>query len=194
MDKKNPTEIILIRHAEPDNGGKLCGRTDIPAFEPPTTRLTSIRSIIPAPASLISSPALRCRQTAGWIWPEHPPELVEDLWEQDFGEWEGVPLSDLPDIGDFDREELAEQRPPNGESFADLFGRVSRELSALSGKGDSLTLSVHAGVIRAALTLASSSSIGVGLGYRIDPLSLTKLTRFPSGQWRIDYVNWQPEP
>ena len=139
------------------------------------------------PVALVTlpCPALRCRQTAGALWPGLTPALDAALWEQDFGDWDGRPLVDVPDLGPMTRADLALHRPPGGESFADVVARVIPPLSAL---GPGLTVVVaHAGTIRAGLSMALRDPADA-LGVEIAPLSATRIVRH-GADWSLGYVN-----
>lgn len=194
-ERENPTvngeaatELMLIRHAPALHGGRLCGRTDVPADCSDANRIAALRDRIGLPDRILISPALRCRQTAGALWPDlGNPETEHTLWEQDFGEWEGVPFGDLPDLGPLSRESLAAHRPPGGESFSDLCARIAPVLS--SAQGGRTAIVAHAGVVRAGLALALGS-VPAALGFEVAPLSLTRLTALGEGRWSVGVVNW----
>ena len=182
MSEPAMLEISLIRHAPVAHGGRLIGRTDLPSQLPDTP--SPMRD---DPGQIWCSPALRCRQTAAWLWPERQDvQLSDDLWEQDFGDWEGACYADLPDLGQLDRAALAMHRAPGGESFLELAARVERFLMGLSGPGP-IAIVAHAGVIRSALGLALEVT-AAGLSFSIDTLSQTKLVRH-SGAWAVQAVN-----
>lgn len=179
------TELVLIRHAPALAGGRLCGRTDVGADLSDLGAIAALARTIGRVEAVRTSPALRCRQTAGALWPGR--ELVTDaaLWEQDFGNWDGMALARLPDLGPLSRADLARHRPPNGESFADVCARLRPALLGLSPGRTAVV--AHAGTIRAALTLALADAADA-LGFEISPLSATCLTRC-GPDWSIGYVN-----
>lgn len=179
------TELILIRHAPARTEGRLCGRTDVAADLADVAALRALSAAVGPVGSLLSSPALRCRQTAGALWPGVPITVLAALWEQDFGAWEGVATRDLPDLGPLSREALAHHRPPRGESFGDVVARTGAALAAF-GPGRSVAVA-HAGTIRAALALALADPADA-LGFDIAPLSATRLLRHGK-DWSIGFVN-----
>lgn len=188
MNGEAATELMLIRHAPALHGGRLCGRTDVPADCSDAPRIAALRGRIGRPDRILVSPALRCRQTAGALWPDLTnPEMEPALWEQDFGDWEGKAFADLPDLGQMAPEALAAHCPPRGESFADLCARIAPVLTAL--QGGRVAIVAHAGVVRAGLALALGT-VPAALGFEIAPLSLTRLTTFGDGRWSVGTVNW----
>ena len=188
-----PTRLLLIRHAPSAVPGRLAGRLDVPAQLPPAlaTAPARLASWLPGPARLISSPALRCRQTAGALFPGS--DFTEDsrLWEQDFGAWEGQDTTTLPDLGPLSRTELATHRPPGGESFLDLCRRAAPAFQEMATGGPAAVIA-HAGSIRTALGLALGD-MAQGLTFEIAPLSATLLSVSGSA-WSIGFVNVQLLP
>lgn len=187
------TELLLIRHAPADDGSRLHGRRDVAAVLPSATELVAVRRVIGRVDRVISSPALRCRQTAEALFPGQPATVEPRLWEQDFGAWEGKALADLPDLGPLTRDDLARHAPPGGESFAALYARCTPALTELAGTGGRVALIAHAGTIRAALALAAGS-VAAGLAFEIAPLSLTEIRCFGGEDWAIGHVNRLPNP
>ena len=185
MQASAATELILIRHAPALTGGRLCGRTDVDADLGDGTGARALARALGAVERVVASPARRCRQTAGALWPGLTPALDAALWEQDFGDWDGRPVADVPDLGPMTRADLARHRPPGGESFADVVARVTPALSAL---GPGMTVVVaHAGTIRAGLSMALRDPADA-LGVDIAPLSATRIVRH-GADWSLGYVN-----
>ena len=187
------SELILIRHAPAAAEGRLCGRSDVAIAEGPYPGLDDLRAMLARVPVVVSSPALRCRQTAELLWPGRAaPELDARLLEQDFGAWDGQLLAELPDLGRLSAEELAAHRPPGGESFDELCSRVAPALHALAERAQQGPLAVvcHAGVVRAALGLALKAPAR-GLAFEVAPLSLTRLRCYDGG-FSIIAANWRP--
>lgn len=187
----SPQDLLLIRHAKADTQGRLCGRSDVALSAEGRAALAALPQRPAPPARLVASPALRCIETAAGLWPGLAPETDDRLWEQDFGEWEGLSFDEVPDVGRLTRPELAGFAAPGGESFADLVDRIEPALTeiALGARtGGPVALVVHAGAIRAALSLALGS-IPQGLTFEIAPLSLTRLRVLPDGGFSIVSVN-----
>ena len=184
------TELTLIRHAPALTGGRLCGRTDVAADLTDLAQIAALRAALGLPGRLITSPALRCRQTAEALWSGHPSTTEADLWEQDFGGWEGRAYADLPDLGPLPAAELAAHRPPGGESFADLCGRIGPALVRIAADGPA-TIVAHAGTVRAALSLALGQ-VPAALAFEVTPLSVTRIARLQGGGWLVRSVNWLP--
>lgn len=189
MTPHQTTELHLIRHAPALSEGRMAGRRDVAADCSDATAFAALRGAMAGATYRQISPALRCQQTATTLWPDQPtPAMDARLWEQDFGDWEGMPYADLPDLGALSLQDLAAHRPPNGESFLDLAARVTPALHELAAQGGKITIVAHAGVVRAALGLALGS-VAQGLAFQVAPLSLTSLIALPGGGWSIAGVN-----
>jgi alpha-ribazole phosphatase len=187
------TRFLWIRHA-PSAGaeGRWMGRRSDP------------HAVLPAPADLgplwdacsdidlaVTSPLRRARETAGALFPEHAPRVVEALAEQDFGDWDGRAYADASMPPGLDAKGIAGFRPPAGESFADLLERVRPAIAGLAETHADRRLAVvaHGGVIRAALAMAMNADASSAVAFDIAPLSLTSITLFGGGGARIDHVN-----
>lgn len=171
MDDKRP-ELILIRHAPVAVPGRLAGRTDFPA-RVEAAAVARTRALLPPVDSILSSPAERCLMTAKALFPGCSLRQDARLWEQDFGDHDGMALTDLPDLGEMTGAGLAAHRWPGGESFTDLCARTAPALREACRAGKTAVVA-HAGVIRAALALATGDVPGA-LTFEIAPLSVTRL-------------------
>ncbi|OIQ71545.1 glucosyl-3-phosphoglycerate phosphatase [mine drainage metagenome] len=182
------TDLILIRHAPARSGGRLAGRLDVPADLPGPEVLARARALVGRVAKLVVSPALRCRMTAAALFPGLAAMQDERLWEQHFGEWEGMEAAKVPDLGPLTRMDLARHRPPGGESFHDICARIAPALSEAATLKGPVAIVAHAGTVRAALALATGS-IPAALAFEVAPLSATLIRALPGGQWSIQNVN-----
>jgi alpha-ribazole phosphatase len=194
------TELLLIRHAPSIPPGKLYGRTDVAADVTMGHDIAAIRQAAGSIGRWISSPALRCCQTLKAIWGDDA-RVNEDprLWEQDFGEWEGLAHKDIPDMGERAADALAEHCPPGGESFVDVCHRVQPALLEAVAENDGARIAIvaHAGVVRAAIALSLKSPglnpPGLALSFEVQPLSLTKLRVYSADMISIAFTNWRPQ-
>jgi alpha-ribazole phosphatase len=184
-----PRELVLVRHAPAETGGRLCGRRDVPARLDDTGALARLAAALAPCARVVASPALRCRQTAEALFPDRTAATDPRLWEQDFGAHEGMEPAALPDLGPLDRDALARHTPPEGESFAAMVARAGPaliELAEAEGNGP-VAVVAHAGTVRAGLALALGS-VPAALAFEVAPLSLTRLRR-AGDDWSIGLVN-----
>jgi len=203
------TRCWWIRHAPVvDNGGRIYGRSDIDADTSDRSSFTALARRLPNPAVWVTSDLRRTQQTAAAIAAAgptiEPPRIERDIAEQDFGEWQGRKRDEI-----FAREAEwhqfwlapAQARPPGGESFVDLIGRVVPAIDRLVAEhaGRDLVLVAHGGSIRAALAGALGLDPETALAFAVDNLSLTRIdhiatTDEPRSAWRVVAVNHPARP
>lgn len=187
------TDLVLIRHADADTQGRLCGRTDVGLAEAATKAMAGLAQFLPSLDEIWTSPALRCRLTASQLWPKASVYEDERLWEQDFGAWDGMTYEDVPDLGDLSRAEIVNLRPEGGESFGDLCDRASPALRALAETTEAgpVVAITHAGVVRAALSMVLGE-VTAGLAFEVRPLSITRFRCARGAPLAVAEVNWRP--
>jgi len=194
-----------IRHAPvTSHAGRIYGQLDVEAdFTNSATTLDEFAALLPEDPVLITSDLKRAVTTAGaiaeagasWRQTEREPEFRE----QHFGDWQGLSSEEFVTI----RDKLphsgwlapAFERPPNGESFADVIGRVVPAIIRHTSQhaGADIVAVAHGGSIRAALSYALGLDPESALSFSLENLSLTRLdhieTKDDSGVWRIVCVN-----
>ncbi len=189
------TRITLIRHAPSLAHGRLCGRTDARANCTSITAKNNLNLPWGTVDHIVTSPARRCLETIEALWPNVAarPGVTQEprLWEQDFGDWEGLSWEELPDLGHLSGHELADHLAPNGESFSQVCDRIQAAITDLleTRRGQTLCLCTHAGPIRAALALALGLLPGNALRFQLSCLSMTVLSHLAPDLWSVDQVN-----
>lgn len=154
--------IHLIRHGmtEANIKGQYAGDWDIPVCFEGEEKLKSLKDSFEYPnvGKIYTSPLKRCIQTCNIIYPDVEPVTVEGLRECSFGDWEGKTPYELTD--DPMHLEWMKQGnsvvPPNGESWADMFKRVSESFedivkTMMMEKIFSSAIFTHGGVIMSIL-------------------------------------------
>ncbi len=130
-------EITIIRHGETTNNliGRFCGRGNYPLAEEGIKFITDMISKYPyeVPEKLFRSPAGRCDETAQLIFPGMPSEVVEDLNEISFGDYEEALASEVykkdASVTDFFTKKALDSRLPNGESIRECRDRGIRGMN-----------------------------------------------------------------
>ncbi len=149
--------LALIRHGQTvwNRAGRIQGHRDIP-LEPETVKDLAGLTLPPdwQHAALVSSPLQRAVQTAELI-ADRSPVIEPALLEMDYGDWEGKRGIDLyadPDSGFKHLPDWGwDYQPPNGESPAQVWSRLSPWLQSLTAD----TVAVcHIGVMRTLLAVA----------------------------------------
>ena len=155
--------LHLIRNmpCEGNLEGRYIGRTESPLA------LSSLRDLArlkeeyryPRAAAFYASPSTRCVDTLKVLYPQADPEVVLELAECDFGDWENKTAKDLEKDPRFLQwmEQGGQAAPPNGESGLVFLQRVCRGFEALvqnlMAKGQfEAVLCTHGGVITGLLS------------------------------------------
>lgn len=125
-------KIHLIRHGMTDANilGQYVGsRTDIPLSPEGVAELKILKdnNEYPLVDAVYSSPLMRCRQTAGVLYPEKADDIkiIDELKEYDFGDFEGKTAAQLEGTKAFsDWASGKTAAPPNGESNEEFIKRI----------------------------------------------------------------------
>lgn len=123
--------IHLIRHGmtKANLEGRYAGSWNIPVCPEGEEKLKNLKNKFEYSHAqkVYTSPLKRCIQTCSIIYPDSEPIVVEGLRECSFGDWEGKTPYELS--GDSSHSEWMKKGntivPPNGESWEDMFKRVS---------------------------------------------------------------------
>ncbi len=201
------TSFWLIRHALVDENARLIlyGTLDVELC--PTTLLeqqpmyAALARRLPRPAVWVVTPLSRTRRTAEAIFAAgYPPtelQIEPGLAEQHLGEWQGLAHAELPARLTLPKHAFwplgGWERPPGGESIADVIQRAGAAIERLAGAhaGEQVVVVSHGGAIRAAVAHALQIGPDSALHLAVQNLSLTRLERHPDG-WRVVCVNELP--
>lgn len=195
--------VYLIRHAEPQRSGgaKRCiSRTDAPLSPVGQEQAAALRQWAAAhpAASVWSSPAARCQDTALTLCGPEALHILPELWEVDVGAWEGLTFEEIrlrwPEEYAARGAHLASVAPPGGESFLQAGARLERCLSDILRRteGD-VAVVAHGGIFRGCLCGK--------LGVQPDDLltipqpwaGITTLYYAPqTGDWQVGAVGEKP--
>ena len=198
------TRFWMIRHAivAENERARLYGVLDVQLCPDSLVRDVPVHralaTFLPQPADWIVTPLSRTRRTAEAIFAggyEAQELAVEPaLIEQDLGDYQGLEHKALPPLLATPAHPFwplsGDERPPNGESFDDMIGRVSEAMDRLATEHDGRDVVIvsHGGTIRAAVAHALGVSARNALHLSVHNLSLTRLNREPAG-WRVVSVN-----
>src|SRR5947199_1432536 len=144
-------QIVLVRHGETEwsLSGQHTSRTDLPLIDAGVERARAIGPVLAGWdfSLVLTSPLRRARETCELAGFGDRAQVLEDLREWDYGEYEGLTTP-----------QIREQRPgwylwrdgcPGGESADDVGRRVDRVIAeALEAPGD-VALVAHGHVLRA---------------------------------------------
>jgi broad specificity phosphatase PhoE len=201
------TRFWLIRHAIVDENARaiLYGVMDVPlcetSLQEQTPMYQALATRLPRPAIWKITPLSRTRRTAEAIFaaghPHAEPEIEPDLIEQSLGEWQGLPHAELPARLTLPQHAFwplaGHERPPGGETMAEVIDRVGAALERLAVRHEDQDVVIvsHGGAIRAAVAHCLRIGPDNALHLVVQNLSLTRLERSPDG-WRVVCVNELP--
>jgi alpha-ribazole phosphatase len=163
--------LVLVRHGEStaNHAGLLLGRTDAPLTERGRTQARAVGARVRGVRRLLTSPLVRARDTAALLDSGLEP-VVDDRWiEVDYGEFEAVPLADVPaEVWQRWRDDPG-YRPEGGESLAAVGARVEGALAELVADDEELVRSARAHVVVVSHVTPIKSAVGwvVGQGPEI---------------------------
>ncbi len=195
-----------VRHAPVPNPEARCyGQTDPTCDISDVEAFRGLSAMLPAGAVLVTSDLTRTKMTASAIAAaglDLPGPIEEpSLREQSFGDWQGMRYTDIyAQRGGRHPFWLAPafERPPGGESFADVLARLAPTVTRLTRDhaGRDIVSVGHGGTVRAALTIALDLHPETALSFTVENLSLTRIDHIsgPNGaaQWRVVTVNHRP--
>jgi broad specificity phosphatase PhoE len=167
--------LVLVRHGRTaaNAGGLLLGRLDPPLDEVGQEQAALVGKALGPVARVVSSPLVRARDTASHI---DAPLVIDERWiELDYGEYDGLPLSQVPaEMWDSWRADTG-YIPPGGESLRALGERVAaacEELVAEAAEHDIVVVS-HVSPIKAAVAWALGADVSISWRTHLLPASIT---------------------
>lgn len=174
--------LILVRHGRSDRNreGRLSGRDDVDLDDVGRTQARQAGAALAglAVSRVVTSPLRRARGTAELLGLDASIE-VDDAWiELDYGEWEGLALSDV------DTEAWARWRtdldfaPPGGESIRSVGERVRLACEALRDDAAASPVVVvsHVSPIKAAMAWALGVDDGVAWRSQLATAAISRIS------------------
>jgi broad specificity phosphatase PhoE len=181
--------LLLVRHAPTDATRQLAFPRDEPLDERARRQAARLAGRLPQSCEAVSSPALRCRETAlaAGLDPTPDPGLAEC----DFGLWAGRSLADV-DAADPEAARAwmtdPDSAPHGGESLTDFARRVAAWLDGQAQCSGNAVAVTHAGVVKGALVHALGAPIESFWRIDVAPLAITELHGH-DGRWTMSRVN-----
>ena len=187
--------IYLVRHGHCATDGvrRYVGQIDYPLSTQGQEEARRWRTFFAhiSPLHVVCSDLLRTVQTAREILgpsSDLPLHKEPALREISLGEWEGVPRKEIREhfFKEYEQRgrDLADFRPPGGESFSDLSARVVpvfEDLCARLPATGNLLIITHAGVIRTLLCHSTGMPLQRIFSLGQDYAGLTRIDRTPQG-------------
>jgi broad specificity phosphatase PhoE len=177
--------LIIVRHGRTAHNasGLLLGRLDPPLDELGRAQAAALAAEVGPVDRVVSSPLLRARETAEAFG--HEVEIDERWIELDYGEYDGMPLGEVP------AETWARWRadvdfcPPGGETLRQLGVRVCAALDELAeqasvGEGTTVVVT-HVSPVKAAVGWAVGAGDDISWRLWVAPASITRIGITPRG-------------
>ena len=199
--------LWLIRHAlvAENERARLYGVLDVQlcpdSLVSQGPMYASLAAHLPRPAAWYCTPLSRTRRTAEAIfaagYPAPAMAVEAGMIEQNLGVYQGLAHAELPPRLTAPAHPFwplsGTERPPEGESMADVVARVGAALDRVAARHDGQDVVVvsHGGAIRAAVAHAMAVDADRALHLSVYNLSLTRLERVAEG-WRVVCVNAMP--
>jgi broad specificity phosphatase PhoE len=186
---------VLVRHAPTAATRATRFPLDEPLDERGRAAAAALGAALPGGCEVLTSPALRCRQTAAAAG-LHDAVVDPQLTECDFGAWAGRSLADVhaaePEtaeawMGD------PQACPHGGESLAAFAARVAAWLDGQADRDGRAIAVTHSGVVKGAVVHALGAPLHAFWQIDVAPLAITELHAH-GGRWTVTRVNCVPDP
>jgi broad specificity phosphatase PhoE len=181
--------LLLVRHAPTAASHTAAFPLDEPLDGEASSATSGLAEAIPARDEVLSSPALRCRQTAAAAG--LTPTLDARLAECDFGRWAGSTLAQVH-AGDPQGARAwmldPDAAPHGGETLSAFTERVAGWLDDQRERSGSATVITHGGVIKAAVLHALGAPREAFWRIETAPLSFTEMHAH-DGVWTVTRLN-----
>jgi broad specificity phosphatase PhoE len=178
--------IAFVRHGETivNREGRLQGRSDAPLSDVGAAQAAALAAhLATSPVKrVVSSPLQRARATAELIANVQgiDVECDERLIEIDYGEWDDLPLRDVPADAWTEWRSDSNFAPPGGERLTDVSARVQSFIGEMAT--DDLVVAVsHVSPIKAAVCVALDVGVHATWNMHLELASLTRIGFRPGG-------------
>lgn len=169
--------LWIVRHGQTEANarGLLLGRAD-PGLDPEgEVQARKLAEALPTPDLVVSSPLKRTMLTAAAFGQD--VKIDERVIELDYGDYDLMPLSEVPnDTWALWRNDLS-FAPPNGESMGALFVRVCDALDSLKERAaeEEVVVVSHVSPIKASMCWSLGVAATAMWRTRIDQASVTRI-------------------
>jgi broad specificity phosphatase PhoE len=178
--------LILVRHGRTDHNARrlLVGRLDPPLDDLGAEQAVRTAATLGRVDRVVSSPLARTRATAAAIAGPGGAVDLDDRWlELDYGDYDGMPLDQVP--AELWSRWLHEPEfaPPGGESLAELQVRVAAACADLQEDATARDVVVvsHVSPIKAAVVWALGGQPELAWRFFVAPASITTISFAPRG-------------
>lgn len=181
--------LLLVRHAPTAATRTAAFPLDEELDERAREQAAGLAAVVPSRGDVLSSPALRCVQTATAAGLDATPE--PRVAECDFGSWAGRSLADVhaedpQGAASWMTDPAA--APHGGESLADFCARVRTWLDEQAAQDGPAVVITHGGVVKAAVVHAMGAPLETFWRVDAKPLAVTELHAHDA-RWTVTRVN-----
>ncbi len=185
-------EILFIRHSSLAVPRGVCyGVSDIDVSIDFLLEADNLKKNLLSfvPDLVISSPLQRCVKLSLHLF-DIEPEINSNLKEVNYGDWEGKNWGEI-NVKDDNLWMYVNinNQPPNGESFAELQKRVTKQLDFILKRPETkIAVVCHGGVIRSILSHLLNSPLEKTRSFHIHYTGFVKFINTGEG-WRLSQLN-----
>jgi broad specificity phosphatase PhoE len=123
----------------------------------------------------------------------HPVIAREDLRERSFGDWEGTSylevMKSMAEIAHQAGKHESEVRPPNGESYEDVFHRVGPLVDELSNHDGRILIVSHGGTLGCLMARLFRGTPQSASSFRFRNAAIAEIIRRPNGDFALERYN-----
>jgi len=175
--------LILVRHGRTLSNatGILQGRVDNPLDEIGTIQVAQVAAAIGPVDRVITSSLRRAQQTAAMF---AAPAAIDDRWiELDYGQYDGLPLTEVPPEAWISWRSDRGFAPPGGESMDDLDRRVRAAAADLLeiARQENVVVVSHVSPIKAAVAWAIGGDVMMSWRMQLDQAAVSRIGVGPNG-------------
>lgn len=169
--------LILVRHGRTalNATGRLQGRIDEPLDDLGQLQAKAVAERVGPVDELVASPLIRATQTADAFG---VPYAIDERWiELSYGEYEGVPVTDVPSEAWRQWREDPRFEPAGGESLATLDTRVRAACAEIADRAMDRTVAIvsHVSPIKAAVAWALDAGIQISWRTHLSHASICRI-------------------
>lgn len=169
--------LYLVRHGRTDANahGLLQGRLDPPLDELGHRQAAAVAKRIGPVDEVIASSLQRAQATAGYF---RDDVVIDDRWiEVAYGEYEGVPVDEVPPEVWQSWRTNREYATSGGESFGSLDERVREACEELAGRlsGRNIVVVSHVSPIKSAVSWALNATMAIMFHCHLSQASMCRI-------------------
>lgn len=181
--------VFLVRHGQTlwNIEGRAQGHSDIELDVVGLEQAKRLATAVPAGLHTFSSDLKRAHETARAV--SHRITLDIRLRERGFGQLEGQPFDELHRIATSSGKSLIEYVPPGGESFLDVWSRLSTFTAELVEHDDDQVVVTHGGTCALLLAQLLRGRPETSRSFRFGNTAVTELQRRPDGTFLMVRYN-----